>query len=359
MKVAQAFSRLGHDVTLHAIASRHGVGFTFEELCESYDVTPTFELRLHTFMQVRAIGRGCVYPRLVAQAVQSAARDPDLIYGRHVPSLLRLTRVRRPIIFEAHSPPGNTIRKTVESRLLFGNDTIALVVISDALKRIYQEIFPKFNKPIIVAHDGADDPFEKRYQPFEDWKGRAGSPQVGYVGHLYAGRGIEVIVKLSETMPNVDFHVFGGTEDLLKKWRAVAQVENLFFHGFLPNSQVQRAFLHLDVMLAPYQDKVAVVGNRGNTAAFMSPLKIFEYMSWGKPMVVSDLPAIREILTDQHNALLVRPGDCLAWRAGLEKILGDAELLRRLGRNARESFEMQRSWLARTKHILSTLGFPS
>ena len=42
---------------------------------------------------------------------------------------------------------------------------------------------------------------------------------------------------------------------------------------------------------------------------FTSPLKLFEYMAAGRAIVASDLPAIREVLRDGENALLVTPGD--------------------------------------------------
>ena len=40
---------------------------------------------------------------------------------------------------------------------------------------------------------------------------------------------------------------------------------------------------------------------------FTSPLKLFEYMASGRPIVASDLPSLREVLADGRNALLVEP----------------------------------------------------
>ena len=48
------------------------------------------------------------------------------------------------------------------------------------------------------------------------------------------------------------------------------------------------------------------------SSAFTSPLKLFEYMAAGRPIVASDLPAIREVLTADVNALLVAPGNAPA-----------------------------------------------
>ena len=51
---------------------------------------------------------------------------------------------------------------------------------------------------------------------------------------------------------------------------------------------------------------------------FTSPLKLFEYMAAGRAIVASDLPAIREILRDNENAVLVPPGDPRHWQTGFD-----------------------------------------
>src|SRR4029453_17817516 len=67
---------------------------------------------------------------------------------------------------------------------------------------------------------------------------------------------------------------------------------------------------------------------------FTSPLKLFEYMAAGRAIVASDLPAIREVLRHEVNALLVTPGDSTALAGGIERLLADSELAARLARNA-------------------------
>jgi glycosyltransferase involved in cell wall biosynthesis len=67
---------------------------------------------------------------------------------------------------------------------------------------------------------------------------------------------------------------------------------------------------------------------------FTSPLKLFEYMAAGRPIVASDLPAIREVLHHDVDALLVAAGDPAALAAGIERVLADPGLARRLAEAA-------------------------
>jgi len=71
------------------------------------------------------------------------------------------------------------------------------------------------------------------------------------------------------------------------------------------------------------------------STAYTSPLKLFEYMASGRPVVASDLPALREVLRPDDNAVLVEPGSADALAAGIRRIVGDAAFGRRLAANAR------------------------
>jgi glycosyltransferase involved in cell wall biosynthesis len=86
------------------------------------------------------------------------------------------------------------------------------------------------------------------------------------------------------------------------------------------------------------------------TERHTSPLKAFEAMAAGRPLVASDLPSSREILRDGENALLVPPGDAPALAAALGRLLDDPLLARRLAEAAwREAAAY--SWGERARHL--------
>ena len=110
--------------------------------------------------------------------------------------------------------------------------------------------------------------------------------------------------------------------------------------GFLPRPDVtDDGFRHVGPAQVPALLRRATILALPNPASaisthFTSPLKLFEYMAAGRAIVASDLPAIREVLRHEVNALLVTPGDSTAFAQGIERLLADGELAARLARNA-------------------------
>lgn len=71
-----------------------------------------------------------------------------------------------------------------------------------------------------------------------------------------------------------------------------------------------------------------------SAARYTSPLKLFEYLASGRPIVASDLPAVREILTDGANAVLVPPSDERGLADGIRRVLDDRDLAVRIAEAA-------------------------
>jgi glycosyltransferase involved in cell wall biosynthesis len=88
---------------------------------------------------------------------------------------------------------------------------------------------------------------------------------------------------------------------------------------------------------------------------YTSPLKLFEYMAAGVPVVASDLPALREVLRDGENAVLVAPDDPGALAQGIRRVLEDKPLADRLAAQARRDAQAH-TWTARAQAILEFIA---
>ena len=359
-RMSDAFHALGHDVTLHAL---NGAG-TADDVRAYYGLSRDVLLRRHGFDQPLAklaAEAKAQFPRLgfgaLASALQGrfqlradlARAKPDLIYARNLEWLWTASLHGVPFALECHAPPTHAMARRIVSQLIARPGFRGLVVISDPLQAIFLHLFPSLSGQILVSHDAADLP---------DAPMKSDSHcgfHVGYVGHLYPGRGAELILELARRLPETTFHFVGGKAEDIDRLRCNAP-SNAKFHGHVPHAETPRFYRRFDAMLAPYQIKVSVHGGLGDTSAFMSPLKIFEYMAWGKPILCSNHPVLREVLTDGEDAILLKPDDADAWEAALRRITQNRSLAARLGFAARALLERSYTWQGRCKRILDWLG---
>lgn len=351
MKICEAFAGLGHRVTLYGKASKLD-----EDLYSYYGVAASFTIR--SMPRWSGTSRRA-WLRLVL-GPQVAWLRPDIIYGRSARALRRITWLGIPFVFEAHLLPTSAGRRKEQEALFAASSFRRLVVISGLLRDDYLSEFPALDPAqVVVAHDAASPVSCSVPSPGSgvEPSQRAGSrPQVGYVGHLYPGKGMETIHELAGRCPWADFHVYGGAEQDLDSWRPrVAGSSNLELHGFITHAEVGRRIESFDIVLAPYGQKVIVQGGGVSAERWMSPLKIFEYMSHGKPIVATDLPVIREVLEPERNALLAPAGDLEAWERCLRRLTDQPELRQRLGQRAREDFAAHHTWSARAQAVLAGL----
>jgi glycosyltransferase involved in cell wall biosynthesis len=349
VKMCQGMARLGHEVVL-LVPDRPEVRRNVADVHEFYGVDRCFEVR-----QVRwppAAGR--LY-YLCAAAMAWAARGlrPDVVYGRFPEATAACAGLGLPVIFESHLPPRTTgVTGLLYRRLHSHRRLRRIVVISEALKQEYLRRFRVREQLLKVVPDAADDPGEA---PGD----RLGPPeriQVGYVGNIYPGKGVETVFAMAAACPWADFHVLGGEPSQLPPWEEQArQLSNLRLHGHVPHGQTDRYRLGCDVLLAPYHRRVSTHGG-GEAARWMSPLKLFEYMATGRAILVSDLPVLREVVRDDVHVIFCEPENTGAWVDALKRLAGDPALRSRLGREARAEFLRKHTWTTRARAALDGVG---
>ena len=349
MKMCQAFARDGHDVTLLASQEPADLEPGVGNAHAFYGVDEIFALRGIPLGRHR--GRGWAYSWRCLRAARGLRTD--LVYSRYLPASVFAALRGYPTVLELH---GLRLTRSAEDRLLLRTlrrlpALRRVVVISRQLKADLLSAVDFDADKVVVAHDGADQvvghsrPPEMRREPSR--------MQVGYVGHLYPGRGTELIREMAERLPDLDFHVVGGRPaDVERMRRAATLPKNLDVHGFMPYRAAEAFRVHCDVLIAPYQDAVATLGARTDTSPWMSPLKIFEYMAAGKAIVCSDIPVLREVLEHRRTALLAPPDDLAAWVSALACLAREGDLRQRLGAAALQEFRDKYTWQGRARAVL-------
>jgi glycosyltransferase involved in cell wall biosynthesis len=174
-------------------------------------------------------------------------------------------------------------------------------------------------------------------------------PVVAYAGHLYAWKGVDVLLEALALVPDVDGLIVGGhaAEPDLERVRGVARRLNISdrvtFTGLVAPGRVAELLRSAAILVLP--NPASAISDR-----FTSPLKLFEYMAAGGAIVASDLPSIREVLRDGVNALLVRAGDPAAIAAAIRRLAAEAPLAARLGAAAADA-SRQYSWERRAERL--------
>jgi glycosyltransferase involved in cell wall biosynthesis len=170
-------------------------------------------------------------------------------------------------------------------------------------------------------------------EPVPPPTGQPHAPVVAYAGHLYPWKGVDVLVEALGRLPAVHGLVLGGSAGDVDKRRVTALADRrgvasrITFTGFVPKGELPRRLAEADVFVLPTLDT--------KSALYTSPLKMFEYMAMGRPIVATDLPPVREVLTDGRNARLVPPGDAAALAAAVQALINDPATGRRLAAEAR------------------------
>ena len=349
MKMCRAFAGNGIDVVLLAPDNRKAIELGIPDIYAFYGIEPAFKITKLWWANNKY--QECIYGFLAG--LYAKKRTSDIVYARdHVgaywASLLGIN-----VIFEAHGPPcegSGRMSAYFFNRLMRSGRLKKLVVISHSLREYYRLRYP-YNKDKIQVLSDAADPVPEDLQPHL-LPNKHKRPQVGYIGHLYKGRGVNLIMEIARACTWADFHLVGGTEDDIAHWRnSTEHAQNIFLHGFVPYAEAESFRVAFDVLLAPYQEEVSVE-NRGNTAQWMSPIKIFEYLAVGKPIICSDLPVIHEVLQHGRNALLCPPNDAGAWITALTLLAHDEGMRNKLGADAKKFFLENHTWDSRVKKIL-------
>ncbi len=358
MKMAQAIKRLGHEVLVLVPKPKDRRSTAWESLAYHYGLTSLFDVE---WITVNAFFRGYDYG---VKAISVFRRlNADIMYTR-LPQAAALGSVLNiPTIFEIHDIPSGYFGPLILRLFLKGKGARRLVFITQSLRdAINQEFTTLGGYPFtIVAPDGVD---LARYESIPHPEKARGSLRernfielpdnqftVGYTGHLYAGRGMDLILEVASHLQNITFLIIGGDPHAVNQVRS--KIENLRLNnvisiGFVPNAELPLFQAACEILLMPYQ-RVVEASSGGNIAQFLSPMKLFEYLACGRVILSSKLPVLEEILNEK-NAILLPPDDSRSWIETIQEIRNDPLRWESLAKQARKD-SLNFSWESRAKQI--------
>jgi glycosyltransferase involved in cell wall biosynthesis len=247
---------------------------------------------------VAGIKRNSSLPRKVLFHLQSIFyfANTDIIYSRNLTILFLASLFRKRVVFEIHdSLSGLNYR-------LFSHlkGKIRVIAISLALKKYLCDEFDFSSDRILVAHDGV---FLKSYNELRNKAKHlirkqlclpANNFLIMHSGNLYKGRGAELFEIILREFPDIYLVQVGGTLEDIKKWKShYNQYPNIFFTGFQPQERMIQYQMSADLLFLP-------MTRRSPIWWCTSPMKLFEYMATGIPILASTVGSVGEILNEEN-----------------------------------------------------------
>lgn len=173
---------------------------------------------------------------------------------------------------------------------------------------------------------------------------------IGFVGTLKAWHGLGTLVdafaQLSQTRPQTRLLIVGDgpqRAEIETSLLRLGLAARTHWTGAVRPEAIPSLLQRMDAAVAPY-------GTDGSF--YFSPLKVYEYMAAGLPVVVSDIGQLSQVVIHDDNGLLAAPGDSRALAAQLDRLIANPTLCQRLGRTARATMLAHHSWDAVAGKIL-------
>jgi glycosyltransferase involved in cell wall biosynthesis len=161
-------------------------------------------------------------------------------------------------------------------------------------------------------------------------------PERRIVGFIGMGQGdLELVMSALRQIPGVWLMVIGRKlPAVLEMAHVFGLADRLWQTGYVADEEVALYLACADLMCLPLGDRAA---NRGRL-----PNKILDYFAAGRPTVASPVGDIKTFVEQYEAGLLA--GDVEAFANSFERLLADASLRERLGRNARQTAETVFNW---------------
>jgi glycosyltransferase involved in cell wall biosynthesis len=234
--------------------------------------------------------------------------------------------------------------ESIERKLYAGAAGVAAITrgLLDEIKDRYG-----FDGPAAIVPSGVD---LKAFPPV--WTGGNGRTVV-YVGTLKFWKGLDALLDAIASAPELRLLLVGGGSDveqleLEERIEALRIANRVELAGRLHQPEIPERVKRAACAVHPLPPEHSI------SSRFTSPLKVFEYLSMGLPVVAADVSSVREVLEDGVNARLYSAGDTVGLAEALTEVCTDKDLAAKLSAGGQESAK-DFSYEARADRLLELM----
>jgi glycosyltransferase involved in cell wall biosynthesis len=228
-----------------------------------------------------------------------------------------------------------------------------VTVVSNELKRYFDENRYDTSSTIVIPNGVDINKFHENVPCpafLEDLEKKwSDNVVVGFLGSLKSWHGVErminIMPKLIQKVPKIRFLIIGdGNEREILEQKINNYNISQYVHitGFIDHKDIPGALNLIDIAVAPYKDIKFF---------YFSPLKVFEYMAMGKPVVAPALGQCKELIQSNYNGILLEENTDDALMNAIQNLAENEDLRTKMGKNARKFIEKHYTWKVNAKKI--------
>src|SRR3990172_13370932 len=251
-----------------------------------------------------------------------------------------------------HAPRDSMIRNAIRARMM--RKASRVIAVSEGIRTTLISTYGLDANQVSIVPNGANTSI---FRPLDKSECRR---QLGYsetervicyAGNLVHWQGVQhflqALVRLTRAKPDVKGLILGEGPD---ENRLKAMAENLGlseavrFVGAIPYERVPVFLGAADVCVAPFEESRKA-----------SPIKIFEYLACGKPVVASDIDEVGVFLRETRTGIAVPPSDSAKLEDAIKWILDHPEQLSAMGTRGTEVVRSTRSWDLTAERVIGLL----
>lgn len=231
-----------------------------------------------------------------------------------------------------------------------------LVCVTDELKNIVMGEFEIPENKIIVIPNGVDthhfNPENVNPTRFFDF------PTIGFVGAIIQRQGISLLIKavsdLKQKGIKYGLVIIGeGSEksNLIEQVNKLGLQNQVKFTGFIPREEIPTYISGFDF---GYSGQIPL-GKGHLSRMYHSPIKLYEYLAMGKPIIATAFEDAKEILKHNEVGYLFEPGSLKSLIQTLEEAFNQQDRWNTFGLNARSLVEKNHSWESRVAYLIKII----
>lgn len=401
-KMANVLQRIN---TSHALASTGKVNIHLiypaykytspEEILKYYDLELVDGLFFHPILCPRSasrkdlIARGYQRAGILAICIWLMVRSRGLqkrviLYGREIEYLHQLLPIAHainiPVVFESHGITSDIIgdgsscigKKTVanssareklarQEKKFFSNVDFIIATTYNLQSVFINRFGINENKLAVIPNGVSSKELLKVGQTklCRDDASRGNQPsfKVVYTGNSFTPKyGLEQLIQ-AMTYLGQDYELIfvGGRSPENVEWlcneaKRLNVLEKVRFVGHVDSTEVVKWQQYADLLVLCFRQGDVEIDN------YMSPIKMFEYMASGKPILAPDLTMLREIIQHNVNAWLHEPNNPKSLAIAIQHLRANPDLAQRLASRAKKDVEEHYTWERRAEKVLDVLN---